>query len=1051
MTSAVDSTGPPQVTESIARRKGIYAQLMRSHQTIALIGVAVLGVSLVSSFWVRSHTDRLANVRGPIVSSSTIALSGLQRSLAGLRGWMVLEESAFKDERAYAWEREILPSLDHLQQFRPLIADDGYSEQLTRLESLLEELHEWQWWIEEIAQTPGNEPARALFAQKAQPVIDRMEEGIAAVMAMETAASRRQGGGSLLATMAAFRVAVLEIETALVRYLDDGEAGDAALARDRLEVAAAHARRLVAAFDELYPPQRELVTWIREEFVGFNSVVEEVVRRRDSDEWNLAKHLLTTHAAPLATATTAILTELSNDQQRLMRDDAEEVLWISDAAMAVLIGLIALMALAAYLISSSRARQITEPLTALSSATRNLAAGAFTADLPVATEDEVGQLTRTFNTMRASLQESSAALQEQEENLRAVLTSVIDGIITIDDDGTVRSFNQAAEGIFGYAADEVIGNNVRMLMPEPYHSSHDGYLRNYLSSGDAQIIGIGREVVGRRQDGSTFPMDLAVSEMEVHGNRMFVGLTRDITERKRAEQELQVAKEQAEEANKTKSEFLANMSHELRTPLNAVIGYSEMLSESAEDDERAQDMQDAKRIEVAGKHLLDLINEVLDLSKIEAGQIELHLEDIDLQAMVDDVTQTVDPVIQKNANRLEVQCAGDIGVMHADLTRVRQVLFNLLSNSAKFTDQGTVTLAVDREVQDEEEWILFRVTDTGIGMTAEQLGRIFEPFKQADSSTTRQYGGTGLGLTICREFCQMMGGDIGVESQPGKGSTFTMRLPARVEARPLEAQVAAPAVVTPVPDAAGHAPTVLVIDDELSIRDLLQRTLSGEGYRVLTAPSGEEGIALAKQEHPDLIALDVMMPSMDGWTVLSKLKENPDLRSIPVVMNTMVEDENLGYALGATDYLVKPVEKETLLKTIQKHVTGARAGSVLVVEDSAETREMVSRMLRTAGWTVTEAENGAVAIERLQHVRPDLILLDLMMPVMDGFQFAETARSSDALRSIPIVVLTAKEITQEDRDQLHGSVTRILRKGELSKDELLQRVREFARSSIQAE
>jgi len=430
----------------------------------------------------------------------------------------------------------------------------------------------------------------------------------------------------------------------------------------------------------------------------------------------------------------------------------------------------------------------------------------------------------------------------------------------------------------------------------------------------------------------------------------------------------------------------------------------------------------------------------------------MHLEDIQLSGMIDDIAQTVDPLIQKNQNQLEIRCDEEVGVMHADLTRVRQVFFNLLSNAAKFTEQGTITLSVERRLEETDEYVVFRVADSGIGMNREQLDRIFEPFKQADSSTTRKYGDTGLGLTICREFCQIMGGQITAESREGVASTFVVHLPARVEAAvSLDVEDRpdfAPVSPTTSPPVDPDAPTVLVIDDDPYARDILERSLSSEGYRVLTDASGEEGLALAKQHHPHRITLDVMMPSMDGWTVLSRLKEDAALSAIPVVMNTLVEDEDLGCALGASDYLIKPVEEKTLLQTVGKWVSSSKPGTVLLVEDFAETREMVARMLSRGGLTVIEAENGAVALDLLQHNQPDLILLDLMMPVMDGVEFVEAVEGDEALRTIPIIVLTAKEITQEDRDQLNGRVSQILLKGELNKNELLQRVRGLARTSI---
>ncbi|MBI5548301.1 MAG: response regulator [Deltaproteobacteria bacterium] len=505
----------------------------------------------------------------------------------------------------------------------------------------------------------------------------------------------------------------------------------------------------------------------------------------------------------------------------------------------------------------------------------------------------------------------------------------------------------------------------------------------------------------------------------------------------RRQQELDEARVSAESANRTKSTFLANMSHELRTPLNAVIGYSEMLSEDAEDRGDAGAVADLKKIHSAAKHLLTLINDVLDLSKIEAGKIELYLETLEVADLVGDVASTVGPLMEAKANKLEVRCQPALGAMRSDLTRLRQCLFNLLSNAAKFTEGGTVTLAVRRERVGDSEWLTFDVSDTGIGMTPEQMGKLFQPFTQADSSTTRKFGGTGLGLTVTRHLCRLMGGDCSLRSELGAGSTFSIRLPSDPQAVP-------PAAATPIaepnssPVASG--PLVLVVDDDPVARDLLGRMLGRDGYRVQCAASGAEALRLAPELQPKVITLDVVMPGMDGWAVLSALKADPRTAAIPVVMLTMQQDCQMGVSLGAVDYLAKPIERQHLTAVLRRHA-GHTPCHALVVDDDPTTREMLRRQLEGDGWAVAEAEHGRAGLEQLAVHVPQVVLLDLTMPQMDGFEFLAEMRKRSEWRAVPVIVVTARDLTSEDRARLAGNVEQVLQKGTYRHDDLLVEMR----------
>ncbi|NOU90891.1 response regulator [Paenibacillus sp. LMG 31460] len=507
--------------------------------------------------------------------------------------------------------------------------------------------------------------------------------------------------------------------------------------------------------------------------------------------------------------------------------------------------------------------------------------------------------------------------------------------------------------------------------------------------------------------------------------------------------ELSKARDEAIEANQIKSQFLANMSHELRTPLNAIIGYSEMLKEDAEDMNEPIFADDLGKIHNAGKHLLTLINDILDLSKIEAGKMDLYLEVCDIPTLIHEVLTTVNPLIESGGNHLEV--AFPQGEMKTDITKLRQILFNLLSNAGKFTKDGMIWLTIGYEMANGHPGISFSIKDTGIGMTPEQMEHLFHAFKQADSSTTRKYGGTGLGLAISQKLCKMMGGQITVDSTYGQGTTFAFWLPL------LENH--AEGINDPLTENGSWTMqrnrTVLVIDDDPAMLQLMQRLLSKEGCTVALAQNGQEGIRLARELHPTLISLDVLMPGTDGWTVLTTLKNDPELSDIPVIMMTMTDDKNMGYALGAAEFLIKPIYKEKLISVLDKHIPERQSNSILVIEDDITTSQMMTQMLEKEGYKVTKAKDGRVALQFMAHAIPQLILLDLMMPGMDGFEFVTELRKREEWRWIPIVVITAKDIASEDRLRLNGYVKKLIQKGSFRRETLLHEIRSLMAGSVE--
>ena len=711
-------------------------------------------------------------------------------------------------------------------------------------------------------------------------------------------------------------------------------------------------------------------------------------------------------------------------------------------------------------------RSITTPLRKLVGAMTAITEGNLNVPIPEQSHDEIGAMARTLGLFRDSLLERNRLEAEREKadaerrkaqaRLVEAIEVITEGFALYDANDRLVICNSRYREMYadvpiaiqpGVAYRDVIAAAAESGVISEARGRIDDWLENRM----AIHLHPGEPYEHQRTDGQW----LKISERKTDDGGI-VGVFTDITDLKTREAQLgelvdslAQARDQAMQATRTKSQFLANMSHELRTPLNAVIGITEMLQEDAEDLGQDDFIEPLGRIHDAGNHLLHLINQVLDLSKIEAGRLQLHIEEFDLGALIGNVVATAQPLAAKNRNKLTTNCPDDIGMIHADITQVRQIVLNLLSNACKFTEDGDVTLDVEREKAEPLDRIRVSVRDTGIGMTPGQQEKLFEEFTQADSSTTRRYGGTGLGLAISQRLARLMGGDIEVVSAPGVGSTFTAWIPIEVTAPEDEEEAAAEnlkrltnaATAEGRPDKA-RSDVVLVVDDDATVRDLMQRALSRDGFRVVTADSGEEGLRLAKELNPFVITLDVLMPGLDGWGVLQRLQQDPETATIPVVMLTILDDRNRGYALGAADYLIKPFDREQMGRVLTKYRSDAEQ-CALVVEDDRATREMLRRLLIGDGWQAETAENGRVALDLLKDRKPDLILLDLIMPEMDGFEFLAALRDMQEYRDVPVVVVTAADLTEDDHRRLNGGVERILPKAAYDREQLLDELREL--------
>jgi signal transduction histidine kinase/CheY-like chemotaxis protein/HAMP domain-containing protein len=790
--------------------------------------------------------------------------------------------------------------------------------------------------------------------------------------------------------------------------------------------AAAARARMDGYLDQLALRKPTLVAVIRSERDEFEKSANDAVDKYTNDQRVLGNSLLASarnHSVKVDELLDSLINELRAELTAERDHIVNDVTAATNGTLIVDLLIVALGVLLTFVVL----RSIAVPLHRLVGAIDGLSAGDLSVPIPSAGPDEIGAMARTLALFRDSLKERdrfAAEAEGQRKTIAAAIATISEGFVLYDSDDRIVLFNEQFRAIypgladiirqgtaFGEVLEAVISRSLVDLGGQnPQEWIAERRARREHSGGFAEYRYGGRYV--------------RISERRIQGGGT-VAVYSDITELRKHNLELEQARELSEVANRTKSQFLANMSHELRTPLNAIIGYSEILQEDAADGGQEQLVPDLKKIEGAGRHLLGLINDILDLSKVEAGKMEVFIEEVVISSLLGEVGAIIRPLVAKNGNRLEVRIAHDIGSIRTDRTKLKQCLLNVLSNGSKFTQDGELTLAVERA---DRAMIQIAISDTGIGMSEEQLGRLFQAFSQADASTTKKFGGTGLGLAITRHFCRLLGGDISVTSRVGEGSTFTILIPDQTaESERSEVSIDPQAPTPEVTEAGKSSITVLVVDDDAASRDLLTSNLRREGYQTVQARGGDEALELALKLRPDAITLDVLMPKTDGWAVLGALKANPELCDIPVIMVTVAPDRGIGLSLGAAEVMTKPVDRAELTSLLRSLLS--RDGPILLVEDDPATRDTVRNTIEKMGLTVAEVTNGRMALSWLaENPAPALILLDLMMPEMDGFEFLDTFNSHVDWRHVPVVVITAKQLTAAERGML--SVRTIIEKGD---------------------
>ena len=1032
---------------------GLYQKIFRSHFTIVLICVVALLIILVLLLRLRLDIVRVVKFQVPMSHVATRALGGVQSSLSAVRGWMALGDRRFKLDRNRAWDDEILPALIELKilgaTFESERDQDSFSKVwFSQLNKKLLDLYDWQWRIEDIAQTPGNEPAYVKFIHEIQPIVTDIYSAIRGMVDLEDSFSHDFNRNMNLRTLTELQVVFTRSQSILsdiVKEYDEEKEGEffhfAYLTSD-------HRKDLAIQAELFKTEQAENFLVLTDKLSIYKILAKDMIEIRKAKRWNLAQYWMTTRVVPLEREVTTILSDFSLRQNKLMEADSKVIMTLTNWFLGILIVLSISLIIVTQSKSRSSAARITNPILLLSEAATRLAEGALDDDIPVQELDEVGQLTQSFNAMRAAISEKKEELTKSETKIRMIVDTVNDGIIVIDQEGNIDSVNPVGTQVFGYSNNELIGRNFKSLIPAPYDKEYDDYIKYFTENRKKRILSSVRQIQGKRNDGSLFPIELSVNEMQIGDHWMFTALVRDITDRNQAEVELKEAKkcaEQAEgevrialeesenlrkiaeQANLAKSEFLANMSHELRTPLNGITGFTEMVLDDSLSREQRESLNIVKQ---CSDTLLELINNILDLSKIEAEKTELENISFDIEKLVYNCTDIIRGKLEDK--RLEILV--DIGDVHfwvtGDSTRLQQVLLNLLSNSIKFTEQGEVLIRLRTlEETDESTCIEFTVHDSGIGMSEDQQRVIFEAFRQADGSTTRKYGGTGLGLAICKKLVTLMGGKISVHSEVEIGTRFSFQL---TFAKALRVGSTHSTCLMRQGLSGKHC--LIVEDNPIAVRitnDLVSRI----GMIPTTASSAEEGFqCLSNNPDIEIVLIDILLPKVDGFMFIDRIKRDVSHCSPFLIANTAdTSPATLSRIKASTfdGYLLKPLRKLALTKMIysffnnqdppqsqqptseeQLQNTDGPGTNVLVVEDNLVNQKVAVKMLQRMGHDVRVADDGLKALEILNRDRFDIIFMDMQMPIMDGLTATQEIRQRGI--TTPIVAMTANAM-QGDR------------------------------------
>ncbi len=1244
---------------------------------LILIFIVSVGVTIFQMRKAKEVSNRIRDLRGPTAQASLRMLNGINHSLAALRGWMILGEEKFKEESSLAWSNEIGKSLEEIRSLSNNWTNPENVERFEKVEQRLAKFKKFEGDIEDIAWSNDNLPASKILLEEAAPrakiLFDSITEIIEVEKGMENSIERKR----FLWIMADFRGS-LGLSLAAVRaYLISG---DNTFQKEFIEQWSVNSHsflELNKVAGKLTKQQQHILNRINKIREEFNPLPPKMFKIRSNDEWNIANFLLKTKVTPLAFEIKDILKKMVRNQQELMEHDFVNNSKTISRLYTITWILLALGILSGIVVSVSIIRSATVPIRKAIETVDNIVVGNLKSTIKVTGFREIELLGNALTQMQTQLRKNADEVKESEVKNRIVVDTAADGIITITENGIVQTINQAGCKMFGYLKEEIVANNIKMLMPEPYMSNHDRYLNNYLTTGKSKIIGIGREVEGMRKDGTIFPIYLTIAEVKLKTGKLFAGIVRDITKTKQREndlrkiatekeqqlwminaknklsdkmrgsadakelskniacslselinadigavyvtqqdknlkllgsyafkdrqnnfnefqlgeglvgqaalektsilfskipedsakinygigevlpqqflitpvvydgdlkavialgtarnfsehhrafidqsstdigiafnlvqsqeqiktllyetrkqsdtlkeseeelraqqeelqstnaeleekteklenqkqevttknrelekaaREIELKAKELEETSRYKSEFLANMSHELRTPLNSLLILAKGFANNEDGNLNPEQIEAANVIHSSGTDLLELINEILDLSKIEAGKMDLYIDKIRLEDIIKNIKRNFTHVANDKGIGFEVTIDDNLPkTFKSDAKKVDQILKNFLSNAFKFTKEGAVTVHISQA--EKENNLSLAVYDTGIGIPTEKQGLVFDAFKQADGSTKRKFGGTGLGLSISKKFATLLGGEINLKSEKGKGSCFTLILPMELSETETEDATQEvlkftskfvpaikdkntmknpedyPLIEDDRKNLSHKDKTVLIIEDDPKFSKILLDTARNRKFKGLVAFDGESGIKTAQEFQPMSIILDIMLPEMNGWRVIDQLKNSARTRHIPVHFISALEEDIDAYKKGAVGYISKPVSKDDLYKVFEsiENFIDENIRHILIAGRDKEERMSINEVIKGKEVEITEASDGKSAFIHLQSHPCDCIIACMNLSDMSIFEFLNKLREIENVDRLPIIIHIDKDISWEEETAL---------------------------------